>query len=98
MPPTLAIGQDPTTPGVPRPTPTYSAWIDLLLVLALGALIGGVAGFARRWHAPPPPRGEIDLSAGAPPGYTPPSLGRGVTASIPPPLSPLAYRPPAAAT
>lgn len=82
MPPALAIGADPTTPGVPRPTPTYSAWIDLLLVLALGALIGGVVGFARRWHAPLRPSVEIDLSPWALPGYTALSLARGIAAYI----------------
>jgi NitT/TauT family transport system permease protein len=82
MPPTLAIGRDPATPGVPRPTPTYSAWIDVLLVLALGALIGGVTAFARRWHAPLRPSVEIDLSAWALPGYTALSLGRGIAAYI----------------
>src|SRR5262249_60896881 len=82
MPPTLAIGRDPATPGVPRPTPEYSAWIDVLLVLALGALIGGVTAFARRWHAPLRPSVEIDLSAWALPGYTALSLGRGMAAYI----------------
>ena len=82
MPPTLAIGRDPATPGAPRPTPTYSAWIDVLLVLALGALIGGVTAFARRWHAPLRPSVEIDLSAWALPGYTALSLGRGIAAYI----------------
>src|SRR5262249_60877551 len=82
MPPTLAIGQDPTTPGVPRPTPTYSAWIDLLLVLALGALIGGGGGVARRRHAPLRPSAEGGVSSWGRPGFHPLALGRGVAAHL----------------
>src|SRR6516162_10304748 len=82
MPATLAIARDPAAPGAAQPTPTYSAWIDVLLLLGLGALIGGLVAFARRWHAPLRPSVEIDLSAWALPGYTALSLGRGIVAYI----------------
>ena len=82
MPATLAIAPDPAAPAAAQSTPTYSAWIDVLLLLALGALIGGLAAFARRWHAPLRPTVEIDLSAWALPGYTALSLARGVAAYV----------------
>src|SRR5262245_3295643 len=85
MPLTLTTGQDPAGPGAAQSTPPYSVWIDVLLLLGLAALIGGVAAFARRWHAPLRPSVEIDLSAWALPGYTALSLARGIAAYILPP-------------
>src|SRR5215510_9373979 len=82
MPLTLTTGQDPAGPGAAQSTPPYSVWIDVLLLLGLAALIGGVAAFARRWHAPLRPSVEIDLSAWALPGYTALSLTRGIAAYI----------------
>jgi NitT/TauT family transport system permease protein len=82
MPLTLTTGQDPAGPGAAQSTPPYSVWTDVLLLLGLAALIGGVAAFARRWHAPLRPSVEIDLSAWALPGYTALSLARGIAAYI----------------
>src|SRR6266849_190213 len=62
------------------PAPAHRAWIDVVLLLAVAALIGGVMGLARRWNAPLRPTFEIDLSPSALPRYTAYSLARGVIA------------------
>ena len=67
-------------PGTAPPAAAQRAWIDIVLLLALAALIGGVMGLARRWNAPLRPTVEIDLSPSALPRYTAYSLARGVIA------------------
>ncbi len=62
------------------PAPAHRAWIDLVLLLAVAALIGGVMGLARRWNAPLRPTFGIDLSPSALPRYTAYSLARGLIA------------------
>ncbi|MBX3027340.1 ABC transporter permease subunit [bacterium] len=57
-------------------------WIDLLIVVALAALVAGVVALARRWTAPLRPTVDIDLSLCALPGYTLLSLARGVAAYL----------------
>ncbi|MGH7788973.1 MAG: ABC transporter permease subunit, partial [Candidatus Binatia bacterium] len=57
-------------------------WIDLLIIIALGALVAGVVGLAQRWTAPLRTTVDIDLSLWALPQYTLWSLSRGVAAYI----------------
>jgi len=56
--------------------------IDVFLVAAVGALVGGVVVLARRWEAPIRTVTTIDLSPRALPGYTLLSLSRGFAAYI----------------
>ncbi|HSP95751.1 MAG TPA: ABC transporter permease subunit [Candidatus Dormibacteraeota bacterium] len=57
-------------------------WIDLLVVVALAAVVAGVVALARRWTAPLRPTVDIDLSLWSLPGYTLLSLARGVAAYL----------------
>jgi NitT/TauT family transport system permease protein len=72
----------PATPGVGAPTPAHEWWVDAVVLLGLGALIGGVVSLAHRWTAPLRQSVEIDLSASALPLYTALSLARGVIAYV----------------
>ena len=72
----------PLSPAERPPIRAGVSGIDALLVLGLAALVAGVVGLARRWHAPLRPTIEIDLSLWALPGYTLLSLARGVAAYL----------------
>jgi len=72
----------PGTLGVAEPPPAAGWWVDAIVVLGLGALIGGVVSLAHRWNAPLRQSVEIDLSASALPLYTALSLARGVIAYV----------------
>lgn len=56
--------------------------LDVLLVAALAAAVGGVVVLAQRWNAPMRATTPIDLSPSALPGYTLLSLSRGFAAYI----------------
>jgi NitT/TauT family transport system permease protein len=70
--------------AAPRPhataPPRVTLWVDLVVVLLLGAVVAGVVSLARRWVAPMRPTFEIDLSPWALPRYTLLSLTRGIAA------------------
>jgi len=68
-----------TPPTVPTPAPR-AWWIDVVLLVGLGALVAGVVGLARGWRAPLRPTVEIDLSLWSLPRYTLLSLARGLAA------------------
>ncbi len=55
-------------------------WVDLLVLVGLGALVAGVVALARRWTAPLLPAVDIDLSLWSLPKYTLLSLARGFVA------------------
>lgn len=57
-------------------------WIDVVLVISLGALVAGVVALASRWTAPLRPTVDIDLSLWSLPKYTLLSLSRGVAAYL----------------
>jgi len=56
--------------------------VDVLIFIAVGALVAGVVALAQRWEAPIRPTVEIDLSPSALPGYTLLSLSRGFAAYL----------------
>ncbi len=56
--------------------------MDVLILIAVGALVAGVVALAQRWEAPIRPTVEIDLSPSALPGYTLLSLSRGFAAYL----------------
>jgi NitT/TauT family transport system permease protein len=56
--------------------------VDVLILIAVGALVAGVVALAQRWEAPIRPTVEIDLSPSALPGYTLLSLSRGFAAYL----------------
>ena len=56
--------------------------MDVLIFIAVGALVAGVVALAQRWEAPIRPTVEIDLSPSALPGYTLLSLSRGFAAYL----------------
>jgi len=56
--------------------------LDVLLIAALAAAVGGVVVLAQRWNAPIRATTPIDLSPRALPGYTLLSLSRGFAAYI----------------
>ena len=56
--------------------------VDALIVLVVGALVGGVVVLARRWQAPIRTTTPIDLRPSALPGYTLLSLSRGFAAYL----------------
>ena len=56
--------------------------LDVLLIAALAALVGGVVVLAQRWNAPIRATTPIDLSPRALPGYTLLSLSRGFAAYV----------------
>ena len=56
--------------------------MDVLILVAVGALVAGVVALAQRWEAPIRPTVEIDLSPWALPGYTLLSLSRGFAAYL----------------
>jgi NitT/TauT family transport system permease protein len=56
--------------------------VDVLIFVAVGALVAGVVALAQRWEAPIRPTVEIDLSPSALPGYTLLSLSRGFAAYL----------------
>ena len=62
--------------------PRGSLAVDLLLLVAIFAVIAGMASLARRWHAPMRQAVPIDLSPSALPGYTLLSLSRGFAAYL----------------
>jgi NitT/TauT family transport system permease protein len=72
----MAIVRPPYAKAEQQP----AMWVDLVVVLATGALLAGIVGFARRWEAPLRPATVIDLSPSALPLYTLLSLGRGFAA------------------
>jgi NitT/TauT family transport system permease protein len=59
-----------------------SYWIDVLLLIALGALFAGTIALARRWEAPYRAAIVIDLLPWALPRYTLLSLARGIVAYV----------------
>lgn len=59
-----------------------SVWVDLLILVGLGALVAGTVGLAHRWSAPLRPKIDIDLSPWALPKYTLLSLARGIVAYV----------------
>lgn len=70
-------------PAGPRAESARGAWwIDVLIVVALAAVVAGVVALARRWTAPLRPTVDIDLSLWSLPGYTLLSLARGVAAYL----------------
>jgi NitT/TauT family transport system permease protein len=77
-----ALPAPPGTLGVAAPAPAPEWWVDAVVLLGLGALIGGVVSLAHRWNVPLRQSIEIDLSASALPLYTALSLARGVIAYI----------------
>ncbi|HQQ77144.1 MAG TPA: ABC transporter permease subunit [Thermoanaerobaculia bacterium] len=56
--------------------------MDVLILIAVGALVAGIVALAQRWEAPIRPTVEIDLSPSALPGYTLLSLSRGFAAYL----------------
>ena len=56
--------------------------MDVLILIAVGALVAGVVALAQRWEAPIRPTVEIDLSPWALPRYTLLSLSRGFAAYL----------------
>ena len=66
-------------PGAAAPTPLG---VDLLLGLAVAALLAGAAGFAHEWRQPYRAAVSIDLSPWALPRYTLLSLARGLVAYL----------------
>jgi NitT/TauT family transport system permease protein len=56
--------------------------VDVLILIAVGALVAGVVALAQRWEAPIRPTVEIDLSPWALPRYTLLSLSRGFAAYL----------------
>jgi len=77
----MPIVHRPPGASAPAPPPARGSWwVDLLIVIALAALIAGVIALARRWTAPLRPTVDIDLSLWALPKYTLLSLARGVAA------------------
>ncbi len=59
-----------------------AAWTDLALVAALGGAIFGLVRLAQEWTGAMRPAVEIDLSAGALPGYALLSISRGLAAYV----------------
>src|SRR5512143_4292124 len=68
------------TPGTAATPPRSTWWIDVLLLVGLGALVAGVVSLAHGWTAPLRPSVEIDLSLWSLPRYTLLSLARGLAA------------------
>ena len=56
--------------------------MDILVLVAVGALVAGVVALAQRWESPIRPTVEIDLSPSALPLYTLQSLSRGFAAYV----------------
>jgi NitT/TauT family transport system permease protein len=60
----------------------HARWLDLALLVALGAAVYGIVGLAREWTGEIRPTVTIDLSPAALPKYTLLSLSRGLTAYV----------------
>ena len=79
----MASGVHAPAPSVLAEAPEREAWwVDLAILVGLGALIAGVVALAHRWTAPLRPTVDIDLSLSSLPKYTLFSLSRGIVAYV----------------